>query len=333
MKLGICSMWGTSLDLFRSEVRLAAELDYDLVTVGDSPAGWHEMVTSMTLAALEAPKARIGSLVTSPFMRHPLVAASAFATIDELTGGRAVMGFATGGSTVLAVGRAPATQKEVRAEISALRQLFAGEEIEWEGRPVKSLRFARKVPIFYSAFGPKALAVAAELGDGAILFAGDQSLDALEQRIATLRDAATKAGRDADALEIWVTSYISVREHRQQAIDDLKAFIAVNAMAFRTPETLAMLPDNVRPLVQAFQARYDPSEHVVVGGRNVRLMDEMGLTEFLQDFDTIAGPEDHVAEVMGRLEAMGVSTLIAALPGHADPLSTIRRLAAARKRM
>jgi 5,10-methylenetetrahydromethanopterin reductase len=333
MKLGICSMWGTSLDLFRSEVRLAAELDYDLVTVGDSPAGWHEMVTSMTLAALEAPKARIGSLVTSPFMRHPLVAASAFATLDELTGGRAVMGFATGGSTVLAVGRAPATQKEVRAEISALRQLFAGEEIEWEGRPVKSLRFARKVPIFYSAFGPKALAVAAELGDGAILFAGDQSLDALEQRIATLRDAATKAGRDADALEIWVTSYISVREQRQQAIDDLKAFIAVNAMAFRTPETLTMLPDNVRPLVQAFQARYDPSEHVVVGGRNVRLMDEMGLTEFLQDFDTIAGPEDHVAEVMGRLEGMGVSTLIAALPGHADPLSTIRGLAAARKRM
>ena len=94
-----------------------------------------------------------------------------------------------------------------------------------------------------------------------------------------------------------------------------------------------MLPDNVRPLVQAFQARYDPSEHVVVGGRNVRLMDEMGLTEFLQDFDTIAGPEDHVAGVMARMEAMGVSTLIAALPGHADPLTTIRGLAAARKRM
>lgn len=331
MKLGIWSMWGTSLDLFRSEVRLAAELDYDLVTIGDSPAGWHEMVTSMTLTALEAPKVRIGSLVTSPFMRHPLVAASAFATIDELTGEWVVMGFATGGSTVLAIGRAPATQKEVRAELVALRQFFAREEIEWEGRAVKSLRLARKVLIYYSAFGPKALA--AELADGVILFAGDQSLDALEQRIATLRDAAAKAGRDAAALDIWVTSYISVREQRQEAIEDLKAFIAVNAMVFRTPEALAMLPDNVRPLVQSFQARYDPSEHVVVGGRNVQLMDEMGLTEFLQDFDTIAGPEDHVAGVMGRMEAMGVSTLIAALPGHADPLTTIRGLAAARKRM
>ena len=333
MKLGICSMWGTSLDLFRSEVRLAAELGYELVTVGDSPSGWHEMVTSMTIAALEAPGAQIGSLVTSPFMRHPLIAANAFATIDELTGGRAVLGFATGGSTVLAIGRPPATQAEVRAEFAALRQLFAGEEIEWEGRPVKSLRFARDVPIYYSAFGPKALALAAQEADGAILFAGDQHLGAVEARIAMLRDAATKAGRDPDALDIWVTSFISVRPRREQAIDDLKAFIAVNAMALRTPQALAMLPENVRPLVEAFQTRYDPCEHVVVGGKNVRLMDEMGLTEFLQDFDTIAGPEEHVADVLKRLEAMGVSTVIAALPGHADPLTTIRGLAAARKRM
>lgn len=331
MKLGICSMWGTSLDQFRAEVKLASDLGYDLVSIGDSPAGWHEMVTSLTLAALDAPRARIASLVTSPFMRHPLVAANAFSSLDELSGGRVALGLATGGSTVLAVGRMPATQNEIRAELAAYRALFAGQEIEWEGRPIKALRFARPVPIYYSAFGPKALELAGEQADGVILFAGDQHLDGLAERIAAVRDAATRAGRNADALDIWVTSYISVRPDRQQAIDDLKAFIAVNAMALRTPEALARVPVNVRPLIEAFQTRYDPTEHVVVGGRNVQLMDDMGLTGFLQDFDTIAGPERHVAEVMRRLEAMGVSTLIAALPGHADPLGTIRGLAAARQ--
>jgi 5,10-methylenetetrahydromethanopterin reductase len=330
MKLGICSMWGTSLDQFRSEVRLASDLGYDLITVGDSPAGWHEMVTSLTLAALDAPRAKIGSLVTSPFMRHPLVAANAFSTLDELTGGRAVLGLATGGSTILAVGRMPATQKEIRAEIAAYKALFAGQEIDWEGRPVKALRFARPVPIYYSAFGPKALELAGEQADGAIIFAGDQHPEGVAARIAVIRDAATRARRNADTIDIWVTSYISVRPERSQAIDDLKAFIAVNVMALRTPEALATVPANVRPLIEAFQTRYDPTEHVVVGGKNVRLMDEMGLTEFLQDFDTIAGPEAHVTEVMRQLEDMGVSTLIAALPGHADPLGTIRGLAAAR---
>ncbi|MBB35888.1 MAG: methylene-tetrahydromethanopterin reductase [Hirschia sp.] len=330
MKLGICSMWGESLDQFRSEVRLASDLGYDLISIGDSPSGWHEMVTTMTIAALEAPKAQIASLVTSPFMRHPLVAANAFSSLDDLTGGRAVLGLATGGSTVLAVGRMPATQTEIRAEIDAYKRLFAGEEIAWEGRPVKSLRFARPVPIYYSAFGPKALQLAGEEADGAIIFAGDQNLEATETKIKAIRDSATRAGRNADDIDIWVTSYISVRHERSQAIEDLKAFIAVNAMALRTPQALSMLPSNVRPLIEAFQTRYDPSEHVVVGGKNVQLMDEMGLTEFLQDFDTIAGPEEHMTEVMRKLDNMGVSTLIAALPGHADPLVTISGLATAR---
>jgi len=330
MKLGICSLWGASLDQFRAEVRLASDLGYELITIGDSPAGWREMVTSMTIAALDAPSARIGSLVTSPFMRHPLVAANAFSTLDELTGGRAVLGLATGGSTVLAIGRMPATQREIRAEFAAYKALLAGEPTEWEGRPVKALRFARPVPIYYSAFGPKALELAGEQADGVILFAGDQNIEAAAEKIAFVRDAATRAGRDADLIDIWVTSYISVRPDRKQAIDDLKAFIAVNAMALRTPEALAAVPANVRPLIEAFQTRYDPTEHVVVGGKNVRLMDEMGLTEFLQDFDTIAGPEAHVASVMRKLEAMGVSTLIAALPGHADPLGAVQGLAAAR---
>ena len=329
MKLGICSMWGESLDQFRSEVRLASDLGYDLISIGDSPSGWHEMVTTMTIAALEAPKAQIASLVTSPFMRHPLVAANAFSSLDDLTGGRAVLGLATGGSTVLAVGRMPATQTEIRAEIDAYKRLFAGEEIAWEGRPVKSLRFARPVPIYYSAFGPKALQLAGEEADGAIIFAGDQNLEATETKIKAIRDSATRAGRNADDIDIWVTSYISVRHERSQAIEDLKAFIAVNAMALRTPQALSMLPSNVRPLIEAFQTRYDPSEHVVVGGKNVQLMDEMGLTEFLQDFDTIAGPEEHMTEVMRKLDNMGVSTLIAALPGHADPLVTISGLATA----
>ena len=77
----------------------------------------------------------------------------------------------------------------------------------------------------------------------------------------------------------------------------------------------------------------DPTEHVVVGGRNVALMEELGLTEFLADFDTLAGPVDAAVDMLRRLEAMGVSTFIAALPGHAAPLETIRGLAQARSMM
>lgn len=333
MKLGICSLWGPDLAAFRAEVRLASDLGYDLITVGDSPAGWHELYVSLTVAAMEAPQAMLAPLVTSPFLRHPLVTANALCSVDDLSGGRVALGLATGGSTVLAIGRMPATQVEIRAEFAALQALFAGRPIEWEERPVKPLRFPRPIPLYYSAFGPKALALAGEAADGVILFAGEQHLDELAQRIDVVKSAATAAGRDPGAVDIWVVSYTSVRPTRQAALDDLKAFIAVNAMAMRTPEALAQVPTQFRAKVLEFQSRYDPTEHVVVGGRNVALMEELGLGEYLSEFDTLAGPVEAVAATLRRLEALGVSTFIAALPGHADPHATIRGLAAARDAM
>lgn len=330
MKLGTCSLWGGDLAAFREEIRTAAALGYDLVTVGDSPAGWHELYVSLTLAALEAPHATLAPLVTSPFLRHPLVTANALCSLQDLSGGRVVLGLATGGSTVMAIGRPPATQLEIRAEMAALKALFAGRGIEWHGAPVKPLRFPRHVPIYYSAFGPKALALAGEQADGVILFTGAKSLDQLAAKIAAVRAAAASVGRDPAAIDIWVVSYTSVRPTVDQAIDDLKAFIAVNAMALRTPEALAQVPEPYRTKVIEFQKRYDPTEHVVVGGGNVKLMDELGLTGFLSNFETTAGPVELVADTLRKIAALGASTFIAALPGHADPLATLKGLKAAR---
>jgi alkanesulfonate monooxygenase SsuD/methylene tetrahydromethanopterin reductase-like flavin-dependent oxidoreductase (luciferase family) len=330
MKLGICSLWGTDLSAFRTEIRLASNLGYELVTVGDSPAGWHDLYVSLTLASMDAPEAQLAPLVTSPFLRHPIASANALATLDELTGGRVALGLATGGSTVMAIGRAPANQDEIRQEFAALRALLNGTSTNWDDRPVKPLRFPRPVPIYYSAFGPKALQLAGEQADGVILFAGQADMDGLAVRIDAVRTAAIAAGRDPDAVDIWAVSYVSVRSKREEALADLEAFIAVNAMAFRTPEAMARVPEEFRGRILEFQSRYDPTEHVVVGGRNVALMKELGLRDFLARFDTFAGSEAEATAWLSELETLGVSTLIAALPGHADPLSAIKGLAAAR---
>ena len=62
-------------------------------------------------------------------------------------------------------------------------------------------------------------------------------------------------------------------------------------------------------------------------------MDELGLCDYLSQFDTTKLDEAGTTEMLRELEAMGVSTFIAALPGHADPLPTIRGLGAARDAM
>jgi alkanesulfonate monooxygenase SsuD/methylene tetrahydromethanopterin reductase-like flavin-dependent oxidoreductase (luciferase family) len=202
-----------------------------------------------------------------------------------------------------------------------------------DGRPVASLRFARKVPVFYSAFGPKALAMAGERADGVILFACADHLDALQQKIAAVHEAARAAGRDPNDVEIWAISYVAVRPTREAAIKDIKAFLVVNGLALRTPEAMALVPDSLKPAIRELQSRYDPTEHVVPGGPNIALMEELGLTEFLAGFETVIGTADQVAAAMRAMEAMGVSTFIAALPSNSDPLAAIRGLAEARDRM
>lgn len=329
MQLGAILLWGDDIDRYRRQVRLCAELGYDHIGLGDSPAGWHDMGASLAIAAEEAPGATLSTMVTSPFMRHPLVTANLVSTIDGLNGCKSVLGFATGGSTIMAIGHKPATIAETREHILTLRKLLGGEAAEWDGAPVTPLRFPRPVPILFSAFGPKALALAGEVADGAILFTGDreEQLDELGQRMDAVRASARDHGRDPDALIFWVLSYTSIRDTREHALDDLLAFIAVNGMAMRTPEAIARIPEQFRDKVLRLHREYDPTEHVIPGGKNVALMRELGLSEFLGNFDVVAGPADHVGKVMDRLVTMGVDAFFMAAPGHEEPEPTMRAMA------
>ena len=98
MELGAILLWGEDIDSYRRQLRLCAELGYDHIGLGDSPAGWRDLGASLAIAAEEAPGTTISTMVTSPFMRHPLNTANLMSTLDGLNGCKSVLGFATGGS-------------------------------------------------------------------------------------------------------------------------------------------------------------------------------------------------------------------------------------------
>ena len=328
MRIGAIHL-AEDLAQFRREVALSEELGFEAVGVGNSPAGWRDLHVSMTLAAVDTKRAIISPMITSPFLRHPLVSASAISSLQNLSGGRMVLGLATGGSTVMALGRRPASMDYMRDYIAAHRALFRGEPITWEGHEIAKLRLAEETPIMFSTFGPKGMQLTGEICDGAILFTGSD-LGPLKQKMDTIRAAARDVGRDPDKLKFWVCSYCAVRPTREEAVEDLKAFLVVNGIAIsRTQAVLDEVPTQFRQKLVELGERYDTSEHVVVGGKNVSLMDELGLTEFLSHYDTIAGPPDEVAATLKGLDALGVDTFFVALPGNADREGTMRRLSQA----
>src|SRR3546814_14457863 len=81
MKLGTIHNWGENLEAYRSDLRLCSDLGYDYIGIGDSPAGWHEMFLSMAIAVEETQMATVVPMVTSPFLRHPIVTANGIASL------------------------------------------------------------------------------------------------------------------------------------------------------------------------------------------------------------------------------------------------------------
>jgi 5,10-methylenetetrahydromethanopterin reductase len=326
MRLGSISLWGDDLDAFRRQVRRSEDAGHDVIGVGDTPSAWQDIVVALTIAAQETSRARLATMVTTPFLRHPLVLARALSSLSELSGGRVVLGIGAGGSAVASIGRGPARIDHLRAYVLAVRGLLAGESVEWDGFRTAPLVNPRPVPIYLAADGPRSLELAGEVADGVVV-TGCRSLDVIDQRLDTLRTAAKDAGRDAADIDVWAMSYVSIRETRAEAIDDITPYLAVmGGLWLRKPYARALVPPELIGRVEEMERRYDPTEHVVVGAPQARLVRELGLADFLADLTAMAGTPDEVRETVGALEERGVSTLVASLAGHADPDGTLRRV-------
>src|SRR5919204_2770166 len=126
-----------SLGLFPTEsprrlldvIRLAEELGYHAVYVGDSQMIWREAFALLGAAALVTSRIRLGPGVTNPITRDPAVVAAAVETLVELAGPRIVLGIGAGDSSLRTLGKRPATLAHLEASIQLIRRLLSGEEV------------------------------------------------------------------------------------------------------------------------------------------------------------------------------------------------------------
>ncbi len=153
-------------------------------------------------AAVTTSRLTLFPAVTNPFTRHASVLAGAIQTVEELAPGRVKFVMGTGYTSASTIGRKPATLADMRACITTVRALLAGESVDFDGTPGR-LGYAAKrpIPIVMAASGPKAIELAGEVADGALLLVGanrgivDKALDHLDR-------GAKRAGRRAEDLEV-----------------------------------------------------------------------------------------------------------------------------------
>jgi len=140
--------------------------------------------------------------VTNPFTRHASVLAGALRTVEELAPGRIKLIIGTGYTSASTIGRKPATLAEMRAAIGAVRTLLDGKSVDFDGIPGRlGYGSGRPIPIIMAASGPKAIELAGEVADGALLLVGFNR-GIIEAALDHLERGARRAGRRVEDLEV-----------------------------------------------------------------------------------------------------------------------------------
>lgn len=154
----------------------AERLGYDKCWIYDEGLVTRDVYISLAAIAQKTGKIELGTGITNPFTRHPAVTASAVATLDELSDGRAFLGLGAGGTLTLApmVIERQKPLTAVREMLQAIRPLLRGETVTLDGEIIKfknaSINYPRpNLPIWLAGRGNKMLTLGGELADGVAL--------------------------------------------------------------------------------------------------------------------------------------------------------------------
>jgi 5,10-methylenetetrahydromethanopterin reductase len=295
-----------------ADARLAEDIGFAMVGVADSQSVFREMYATMALCAQATRRVRIGPSVTNPITRHPAVAASGIATVDEIAPGRTFFGIGSGDSAILNLAERPATLADMRAYIETVRALHVGGESAWRGRAVRLTWRKRAIPIYLAAEGPRTLELAGEIADGAIVNVGlDPPL--VRDAVAHVHAGARRAGRDPDTLDLWTMVRANVTDDVVSGIDEIKMELASNAHhVFRFTLEGKHVPGALADAILRVQKGYQPAAHEALGpSPNAALLDaEPALRAYLAERFGAVGPAPVVAAKLRAVVDAGISGLL-----------------------
>ena len=175
--------------------KLAEDQGFEYGWTYDSHVLWQESMPVMALLADQTSKIKLGHMVTNPAIRDPTVLASAYATLQDISNGRMIMGVGRGDSSVRYVGRKPMKVADFEEALKMVKPFMNGKEVTWNDKQLQ-LKWVRpelpEIEMHVAGYGPKALAVAGRQGDGVIIQLADP--DIIQWIMATARTAAEEAG-------------------------------------------------------------------------------------------------------------------------------------------
>jgi 5,10-methylenetetrahydromethanopterin reductase len=221
-------------------VHEAARIAIDAEKAGFESFWMHEslyqrdVVTYLSAVAASTSKIMVASGVINTFTRHPVTAATTFATLSEASGGRAILGLGLGSfPTVPLIGHRvyPVVEtrplKRIAEYVEVVRRVWSGEKVDFQGEFYTArdlqlgFRPAARIPLFIASLSPMTQRFAGSSADGVIL---SPSLSTVERTGAMVGNV--KIGEEKAARRVERASYMLTSVHRDEraASDAVRGF-------------------------------------------------------------------------------------------------------------
>jgi F420-dependent oxidoreductase-like protein len=216
-----------------ARVRVAEEAGVDAVWVAE--AWGRDCFTILTLLARETTRIKLGTGIVNCYSRTPAALAQHFATLDEFSGGRMIIGLGTSGHRVIEHWHGVPFQPSLtrlREYVEIIRMILAGEPLKYQGKVFRlergfRLRFPpvrSRIPIFIASLTPKSVRQTAQIADGwmPVMI----PIERLKQEVTAFRQLVRDAGRDPQSVIIRSPGSVTVTRDIDAARQEAKAHLA-----------------------------------------------------------------------------------------------------------
>jgi 5,10-methylenetetrahydromethanopterin reductase len=300
-----------NLGEFKQACSTADAIGFEQIGIVDSQSVYRELYVACTLAAGATRRAKFGPRVTNALTRHPAVTASAIATLNDLAPDRVFLGIGSGDSALYNLGLQATPIKVMREYIAAVKSLYGNGEAVYQGKNIRFTWARPEIPVYISAHGPKTLRCAGEVADGVIIGTGVQqevTVDALSD----VASGAALAGKKVSDLDIWWLVICNFGATKEEATAGIRMSLAApaNQLARFTTENKhipAKYLDAIRKLNQSYDFRVHLKGETET--TNTRLMQDLGLEEYLVDRYAVVGTPEQCRERIRSLIDRGVTNI------------------------
>ena len=307
------------------------------MVVWDAQSSDGDCYVSLAAAAMATTSLKLGTGVTNPVTRHPSVTASAIASLQAISNGRAVLGIGRGDASLAHIGRAPASVETLSRYTQLVQMYLRGDSVAFKeldefatnapnlsqldlghAPPHSKLEWLGnmpKVPVEVSATGPRMIAEAAIHADGVMLSVG-ADLERLRWGIDLVRTTRAKAGLDPNGIPIgaWVNvvAHPDVEIARQLASGWTSVFARFAVMHGKPtgPQTNDSIK-SLEHLYNDFDLRDQASSSTAQA---------LGMTQNFIDNYAIVGTADTCVARLRQISELGISKVIAV--GFAETASS-----------